>query len=128
MTRPSSRWTSYIPSSSASQTSIRAPGSGSPSVPRTVPSTQAGSPGAPPERSPPFSISGASPTKNGPNTVASVASPTASLFTATVCMETPSTSLSSTNSWRYCVVMWPTRVRKSIAAFHSGSVSRTVRT
>ncbi|MCP9982759.1 hypothetical protein LUX39_38765 [Actinomadura madurae] len=113
--------------SSASHTSIRAPGTGSPPRPRTVPSTQHGSPGAPPPMSPPGSIRGASSTKNGPKTVASVASPRAGSLIVIVCMDAPRTSESRMNSCRSPPVMCPTPVRNSMAFRHSPSVRRTSR-
>ena len=93
----------------------------------TVPSTQHGCPAAPKAMSSPLAICGAPSTKNGPKTVASVASAYASLLIAIVCIDRPSTSESSTNSWRVSVVMCPLSVRKPIAAVHSSSVRRTSR-
>ena len=78
--------------------------------------------------SPPSWTAGESATKKGPKTVASVASPSGGALTATVSMETPRTSESSTNSCRVGVVMCPVAVRNSMPAFHSSSVSLTSRT
>src|SRR6186713_3001811 len=72
--------------------------------------------------SPPSGTSGASSTKNGPNTVDSVEPAVAGALTATVNMERPSTSDNRMNSCRLSVVVWPTRVRKSMPRCHSASV------
>ncbi len=62
----------------------------------------------------------------GPRTVLSV--PSSAPFRVSTSMETPRTSESRTNSWRVSSHVWPTAVRKPIAASHSsivGSMSRT---
>src|SRR4051794_31723349 len=73
----------------------------------------------------PFSKAGELSTKNGPKTVDSVASGGRRLFIPTTSIDSPSTSESRMNSWRLSSVMWPVRVRKSMAANHSSSVSCT---
>jgi hypothetical protein len=61
---------------------------------------------------------------NGPSTVDSVAPPARWLIVSTS-MDTPSTSESSTNSWRTASHFCPVAVRNAIAAAHSASVSST---
>src|SRR4051812_19618290 len=105
--------------------SSSAPGIASPSVDRTVPLMKHGVPGAPLARSSPFSKAGEPSMKNGPKTVDSVAPGGRRWLMPTTSIDSPSTSESRMNSWRLSSVMWPTRVRKSIPANHSSSVSRT---
>jgi hypothetical protein len=114
-----------MPSPSACHTSMSAPGTAFPSVSVTVPSTQHGWPGASPAMSPPMGTSGEFLAKNVPITVASVASAQISLLTLIVCMDAPSTSESSTYSWRRVVVICPAAVRKPMACCHSCSLRRT---
>ena len=87
------------------------------------PAMKHGSPGAPPAMSSPLANAGAPSTKNGPKTVDSVASGGRRLLMPTTSIDSPSTSESRMNSWRLSSVMWPVRVRKSIPANHSSSVS-----
>ena len=71
----------------------------------------------------PLAKAGEPSTKNGPNTVDSVASGGRRWLSPTTSIDSPSTSESRMNSWRLSSVMWPVRVRKSIPANHSSSVS-----
>src|SRR3954454_6761582 len=105
--------------------SSSAPGIGSPSVERTVPLMKHGVPGAPLARSSPFSKAGEPSMKNGPKTVDSVAPGGRRWFMPTTSIDSPRVSEARTNSWRLSSVMWPVRVRKSMAANHSSSVSWT---
>ena len=63
--------------------------------------------------------------KNGPKTVGSVAPGGRRWFMPTTSIDSPRVSEARTNSWRLSSVMWPVRVRKSMAANHSSSVSWT---
>src|SRR3954447_6166077 len=105
--------------------SSSAPGIASPSVDRTVPLMKHGVPGAPLARSSPFSKAGEPSMKNGPKTVDSVAPGGRRWFMPTTSIDSPRVSEARTNSWRLSSVMWPVRVRKSMAANHSSSVSWT---
>ena len=74
----------------------------------------------------PFARGGDSVMWNGPSTVLSV--PSVCPLIVSTSIDTPSTSESRMNSCRVSSHFCPTAVRNSIAACHSGSVSRVSRT